>query len=294
MNEQALSWWNKFPLTFDGTLIDIGIPIKYYGLMYIFAFATSYTLLKYLNKKERQGFTPEQLEGIATWTIGGVLVGARLGYVLFYNFSYYLKNPLDIIAPVSWDGNSFAEIFELSLWTFKGISGMSYHGGLIGAILFGVYYMRREKIDVSKLMNLMFSVVPIGYTWGRIGNYLNGELFGRSTDAAIGQVFLSDKTQMVRHPSQLYEAFFEGIVLFTAIWFLRKTAFFKNHVISIYIFGYGFFRFFIEYFREPDAHIGLNLLGLSRGQLLCIGMMLFSIGLWYYREKILPNQTTKK
>ncbi len=290
MNEQTYSWWNKLPLSFDGTLIDIGIPIKYYGLMYIFAFATAYTLMKYLNKKENHGFTPVHLEGIATWTIGGILIGARFGYVLFYNFSYYIKHPLDIIAPFDWSGSNFGDLFNTSMYTFTGISGMSYHGGLIGAVLFAAYYVRREKLEFWRFINLVFTVAPLGYTWGRLGNFFNNELYGRSTDAAIGMLFKTDKTQMLRHPSQLYEAFFEGIALFTVIWYLRKFAFFKNHVISIYIFGYGFFRFFIEYFREPDAHIGLNPLGLSRGQLLCIGMMLFSIGLWYYREKIVPAQ----
>lgn len=133
---------------------------------------------------------------------------------------------------------------------------------------------------------MIVSAVPLGYTWGRLGNFINGELYGRATTASIGMLFPMDHTHTLRHPSQLYELTFEGIVLFFVLqWFYRKE-FFKNHMLSLYLIGYGTARFFIEFFREPDVQIGLNEAGLSRGQILCMIMIAAGTTLWIVRAKM--------
>ena len=142
-------------------------------------------------------------------------------------------------------------------------------------------------------MNLIFSAVPLGYSWGRLGNFINGELYGRATTSSIGMLFPMDPSHTLRHPSQLYELTFEGIVLFMVVqWFYRKPQF-RNHIISIYLMGYGTARFFIEFFREPDVQIGLNAAGLSRGQELCMLMILSGAGLWFVRAQFAKKALAK-
>src|SRR3989338_8103727 len=151
---------------------------------------------------------------------------------------------------------------------------MSYHGGLIGCILFCYWFCRKQAADFWSLCDLFGPVVPIGYTFGRLANFINGELYGRATQAAIGMRFPDAPGPELRHPSQLYEAFFEGVALFALLWALRKRAFPKGAFAGLYLIGYGFFRFFIEYFREPDPQLGLVFLGkFSMGQVLCAAMM---------------------
>jgi len=269
------TWWNTLPLSFDGVLIDLGFfSVRYYSLMYIFAFATGYLLVRKFNKDDNAGLSRESLEGLLVWVMAGIIFGARLGYVIFYDFGYYSEHIVEIFSPFSFEGG----------FKIRGISGMSYHGGLIGALIAAAIFLRRNKLPFWTVMNLGFSAAPLAYTWGRLGNFLNGELYGRVTDSAIGMLFQGDATGKLRHPSQLYEAFFEGIVLFFIIVKLRKKEIFREHVVSLYIFGYGFFRFFIEFFRQPDAHIGLSSIGFSRGQYLCFGMMVFAVGLFLVRR----------
>ena len=142
----------------------------------------------------------------------GVIVGGRLGYVLFYNLAYYLRHPLEIFLPFRWEGG----------FAFTGIAGMSFHGGLIG-VLFGAWlYVRRNRLDYREVADLFAPAVPLGYTFGRLGNFINGELFGRATDWPIGMYFPGAPDMALRHPSQLYEAFFEGLVLFALLWALRR------------------------------------------------------------------------
>ena len=140
---------------------------------------------------------------------------------------------------------------------FVGISGMSYHGGAIAVILAGIIFCYKRGIDFWRMTDLFCSAAPLGYTFGRIGNFINGELYGRATDVPWGMFFPLDPEHLLRHPSQLYEAFFEGIVLFAILWALRKKFSFTGAIFALYIVGYGIVRFFIEFFREPDAHIGL-------------------------------------
>jgi len=267
-----LAWWQHIPEHLDPVLFQIGsFRVQYYGLMYIVAFAVTYALVRHrLRKEERFDITPGQAVDLMTAMILGVIVGGRIGYVLFYNLSYYLQHPLEIVLPFR---------FENGL-TFTGISGMSFHGGLVAVILFAWLYARKAGVDFRQAVDLFVPAIPLGYTFGRIGNFINGELYGRVTDLPIGMVFPLAPDSRLRHPSQLYEAFFEGIVLFVVLWRLRKRPMPPGATLAVYLIGYGGVRFFIEFVRQPDAHIGAVLYGLSMGQLLCLGMMAAGVGLW--------------
>jgi phosphatidylglycerol:prolipoprotein diacylglycerol transferase len=239
--------------------------------MYLIAFFLGYHLVWYFtNKYKIQPIKREQLESVATWLILGILLGARLGYVFFYEFNYYIRNPLEIILPFSFkDG-----------FRFTGISGMSYHGGLIGSFLLASYAIKKQKLNYWKTVNTIFLFVPLVYTFGRLGNFLNGELYGRATESAIGMIFPLARDNALRHPSQLYEMCFEGFVLFGALYALwRIFPKLREHVMALYLIGYGTARFFIEFFREPThAYI----LFLTRGQALCSLMILGGIFLFLF------------
>ncbi len=240
------------------------------------AFALTYFLVLYRIKHEvRFEFSKNQVNDITTYAIVGLIIGARLGYVLFYNISYYVRQPLEIFLPFSFS-NGFA---------FTGISGMSYHGGLIGILLAVFWYIRKARLDYWDVMDLYVPVVPLGYTFGRLGNFINGELFGRATTSPIGMYFPQAPDKALRHPSQLYEAFFEGIFLFILLWSIRKMKLPGGAMLAIYVFGYGAVRFFIEYFREPDAHLGFVLSSFSMGQILCAAMMAGGMGLYFYLRR---------
>ena len=282
------SWWNLIPTYFDGIAIHLGIfPVHWYGLMYLFAFVTCYALIWKMNVKQKIGIKKQQMDSFVTWVIAGILIGARLGYVLFYNPSHYLANPLEIVAPFRYSA-------EQGLY-FVGISGMSYHGGLIGAILFGVIGMKRNRLPVWETLNLGFLAVPIGYSWGRWGNFVNGELYGEVTTSPIGMLFPLAHDLQLRHPSQLYEMVFEGIVLFALLFALSHYKVFKKQMLPLYLMGYGTFRFFIEFFRHPDSFLGRNdLFRMSRGQSLCILMILLGAALFIWeRRREIRNPANK-
>ncbi|MGD9172778.1 MAG: prolipoprotein diacylglyceryl transferase [Desulfobacterales bacterium] len=267
-------WWQHLPQNISPVIFEIGwFKVQYYGLSYIAAFAVTYFLVLYRIKHEdRFAFTKDQVNDITTYAILGLIIGARLGYVLFYNLAYYLRHPLEVFLPFSFS-NGFA---------FTGISGMSYHGGLIGALLAVTWYIRKNKLEFWDVMDLYFTVVPLGYTFGRLGNFMNGELFGRATTAPIGMYFPQAPDTALRHPSQLYEAFFEGVFLFFILWGIRKLQKPKGALLAFYVIGYGTVRFFIEFFRQPDAHIGFIFLSFSMGQILCALMIAGGIGLYLY------------
>lgn len=280
------SWWNLIPSYFDGIAITLfNFPVHWYGVMYIFAFVTAYLIIWHVNKKEKLGISKEQLDSLFTWVIAGILIGARLGYVFFYKPGYYLANPTEIILPLSHDALGYH---------FTGISGMSYHGGMILGTIFAVIGLKRNKMDVWKTLNLCFLVAPLAYTWGRYGNFINGELFGEVTTSPIGMWFpLAHDSPItnpiLHHPSQLYEMCFEGIILFALLYNLRRIPILKDKMPCLYLMGYGIFRFFIEFFRRPDAHLGrVDLFGMSRGQTLCSLMIIAGLT-WLivliYREK---------
>jgi phosphatidylglycerol---prolipoprotein diacylglyceryl transferase len=259
------------------------LRIQWYGLMYIVAFTIVFFISRYRTRTEtRFPYDEEFLKNILTYGFIGVLIGGRLGYVVFYNSRYYMAHPLEIILPFSFEDG----------FRFTGISGMSYHGGAIGAIVGGWLFSRKFKIDFWNLCDLFFPPTALGYTFGRLGNFINGELWGRITTSPIGMHFpLAPDSDSLRHPSQLYEATFEGIVLFLVLWSLRKGKFPKGAMSAFYIFGYGFVRFFIEFYRQPDAHLGFVVANrFSMGQVLCATMMAIGIGLFLYL-KFRPDAT---
>lgn len=270
-------WWQHLPEQISPVIFQIGsFKLQYYGLMYIVAFAITYFLVLYrIRREDRFGITKSQVADLTTYAILGLIVGARLGYVLFYNLSYYLEHPLEIILPFDFSNGM----------TFVGISGMSYHGGLIGILLVIWLHTRKAGLNFWDVMDLYVPVVPLGYTFGRLGNFINGELYGRATTSPIGMYFPLAPQGELRHPSQLYEAFFEGIFLFVVLWNLRKVKMPRGAAIALYIIGYGGVRFVIEYFRQPDAHLGFVFLSFSMGQVLCACMIAGGIGLFFYLRR---------
>jgi phosphatidylglycerol:prolipoprotein diacylglycerol transferase len=232
-------------------------------------------MVRYRIKDEKYEYKPEIIQDYMVWAMIGVIVGGRLGYALFYNFGYYWQHPLEIILPFDFtDGVRFI-----------GLSGMSYHGGAIGVAAASAYFCIRNKINFWRFADLFAPAVPLGYTFGRIGNFINGELYGRVTTAPWGMYFPLDPTQKLRHPSQLYEALLEGIVLFALLWLIRKKKRFDGFLLGIYICGYGFVRFIIEFYREPDYQLGFVLGSLSMGQVLCLLMIAFGLVILVWRQR---------
>lgn len=270
-----MSDWQSLPFHINPNLLEIGsFQLRYYSLMYLVAFGLAYLLVWYRIRNEIYEFKIEVMQDYFVWAILGVILGGRLGYVLFYNLGYYMSHPLEIILP-----------FEFSNGIrFTGISGMSYHGGVLGFILATVLFCRKAQIPFWRFVDLLVPVIPLGYTFGRIGNFINGELYGRATDAPWGMVFPADPERLLRHPSQLYEAFFEGIILFVLLWLLRRRSPFEGFLAGMYLVGYGVVRFFIEFFREPDSQLGFILGPFSMGQILCFVMILCGMGIWYVRR----------
>lgn len=268
--------WQRLPEYISPSLIEIGsFQIRYYSLMYIVAFFLTYVLVLYRIKREQYDYSAELIQDFFIWAIIGLILGARFGYVLFYHFDYYVKHPLEIILP-----------FEFSRgMRYVGISGMSYHGGAAGVLFSSILFCRKYQIDFWRFADLFCPAIPLGYTFGRIGNFINGELYGRVTEMPWGMYFPLDPTRQLRHPSQLYEAFFEGIVLFVMLWSIRKKSPFDGFLFSLYLAGYGFVRFVIEFFREPDAHLGLMGGVLSVGQILCLLMILAGVCVCIFRWK---------
>ena len=278
MSEQFINFWQHIPEKLTPYIFKIGqFELRYYGLMYIAAFMTVYLLSLYRLKKEPFDYSRDMLENLFVWIILGLMVGARFGYVLFYNLDYYSSHLSEIILPFTLEGG----------FHFTGLAGMSYHGGLIGVILSGALFCRRYKINFWELADFLVPSIPLGYTFGRIGNFINGELYGRATDAAWGMYFPNDMTGLLRHPSQLYEAFFEGIFLFIILWGIRRIRPFSGMFISLYLIGYGTVRLFIEFVREPDPQIGLLSGLMTMGQALCISMITAGLLLFYIRRKSL-------
>lgn len=274
--EFFISAWQHLPSHISPTLFSIGsFQLRYYSLMYLVAFAVVYFLFAYRIKRKEIPLTTEIFQDYLVWAMVGLIVGARFGYALFYNFNYYMSHPLEIIIPFDFS-NGFR---------FVGLSGMSYHGGLIGVALVTLLFCRKHKIRYWQFGDWLCAAAPLGYMFGRFGNFINGELWGRVTTVPWGMYFPLDATQSLRHPSQLYEALFEGLFLFVILWLLRKRNPFDGFMIGLYIFGYGLVRFIIEFFREPDAHLGFVLAFNTMGQVLCIVMMLAGIAIILWRKQ---------
>jgi phosphatidylglycerol:prolipoprotein diacylglycerol transferase len=257
--------WPHIPEHINPMIFSIGpIQVRWYGILYLAAFVLVYFLAVYRIKSEKLPYSKETIRDLLIWTILGSLIGGRVGYILFYNFRYFWANPLKTFFPFDTSSG----------FTYTGIGGLSYHGSVIGILLVSVLFGYRNKIDFWHLGDIMTSVIPLAYTLGRLGNFINGELYGRITTSSWGMYFPLDPTHQLRYPSQLYEAFFEGAVLFIILWGLRKKKLFDGFLLSLYFIGYGLVRFFIEFVREPDSHLGFIIGYFTMGQILCLGMIL--------------------
>ncbi len=254
----------------DPVFFRVGpLTVRWYGLMYAVGFVASYILVQYQIKKQRldrdQGMSEFFVDTLFTLMILALLIGARLGYVLFYDLGRYLRHPSEIFAV--WHG------------------GMSFHGGLIGALLAAYLVCRKFTVDYWLLADLVIVTAPIGLAAGRIGNFINGELWGRVTDVPWAMIFPSGGP-LPRHPSQLYECLLEGVVLFAILWIAKDRKHFPGALTGLFIVLYGCFRFFIEFFREPDAQLGFVAGPFTMGQVLCACMIVFGAGLlWYLRKR---------
>ncbi len=241
-------------------ILKIGpFQLRWYGLMYLLGFLAAYFLIKYQEKKRPVGLTTPLIHDLLFYLILGLMAGARLGYILFYqhmNLMDYVLNPVEIIAV--WHG------------------GMSFHGGLLGTIAAGLLFANKNRFSFWKIADRVILAAPIGLGLGRIGNFINGELYGRVSDLPWAMVF-PDGGPLARHPSQLYEAFFEGLVLFLILFWLSMKKIPGGFLLGVFFLGYGMFRFCIEFFREPDEQIGFILEHLSMGQILCIVMVVLGI-----------------
>lgn len=247
----------RFP-NIDPVIFQIGpLALRWYGLMYIIGFVSSYALTLYQLKKKKPMINKDHIDDLFFYLIIGLILGARLGYVIFYNPGFYLKNPLEIF--MVWHG------------------GMSFHGGLIGVFIAGVIVIRQKKLPFLATADLIVPTAPIGIGLGRIGNFINGELFGKPTDIPWAMVFPHGGS-VLRHPSQLYEAFFEGIILFVALWFYKDRKKRDGDVVAVFLMLYGAFRIFCEIFREPDVQLGFFFGLLTMGQLLSAAMV--ALGAW--------------
>jgi len=260
--------WSHIPEHISPTIFSIGpIQIRWYGILYLTAFLLVYFLAVYRIKSEKLPYSKETIRDLLIWAILGSLIGGRLGYVLFYNFRYFWANPLRVIFP-----------FDISSgFNYTGISGLSYHGAVIGILLVSILFAYKKRTDFWHFGDIMISVIPLAYTLGRLGNFINGELYGRITTSSLGMYFPLDPTHQLRHPSQLYEAFFEGVLLFIILWSLRKVRLFDGFLLSLYFIGYGLARFFIEFVREPDPQLGFIVAHFTMGQILCVGMIFVGI-----------------
>jgi len=247
-----------FPLI-DPVILQIGpLALRWYGLMYLLGFAAAYVLILYLGRKKGLGLQKDDVADLLFYVVLGVIAGGRLGYCFFYNADYYLSHPLKIFAV--WEG------------------GMSFHGGLLGVILGSLLFARRRKLPILTFGDLLVTAAPIGLGLGRMGNFINAELWGRVTHVPWGIVF-PGAGPLPRHPSQLYEAVLEGPVLLFLLLLCHWLKAPAGVAFGAFLAGYGSFRFLVEFFREPDAHLGLQLLGLSRGQWLCLPMILFGLAM---------------
>ena len=259
-----------FTHNLDPILFDFGfMAIRWYSLAYIAGILTGWWLGKKIIIKKFQNndqqFNIKEFDDLITYLIISIIVGGRIGYVIFYNFEFYISNPLDIIK--IWEG------------------GMSFHGALIGIILGTYLFSFKKKISSFFLLDIIACVSPIGIFFGRIANFINGELVGKTTDVSWSVIFPTFD-MLPRHPSQLYEAFLEGVILF---FILNIFIFKKNYKTGtcsyLFLINYGIFRIFSEFFREPDSQLGYLFNIISMGTILSLLMIFFGIVLLYFVKK---------
>lgn len=243
----------------DPVLFTIGpVAVRWYGLMYLFGFVFAYFVIKSELKRRQSPIPVGDADDLLFHLIVGLLIGARLGYAVFYNVDAYIAAPWEVFA--IWHG------------------GMSFHGGLLGMLVAGWFFAYRRRLQFLELADIGALAAPIGLMFGRIGNFINGELFGRVSTVPWAVVFPM-AGDLPRHPSQIYEAILEGPVLFTILWWLRLRTRKNGQILATFLVAYGVFRFIIEFFREPDPQLGLVLQDLTMGQVLCLTMIVAGIGL---------------
>ena len=231
--------------------------------MYLLGFASSLLIVKYQIRKRGLELEADFVETLYSYLIVGLLLGARLGYVIFYNAAYYLDNPLEIFS--IWQG------------------GMSFHGGFIGALLGGLLFCKRYQVDYWLIADLVVVTVPIGLGLGRLGNFINGELYGRVTNVPWAMIFPGES--LPRHPSQLYEFLLEGVVLFIILWSMKGKVK-SGQLIALFLVFYGIFRIVAEFFREPDPQIGYIMGVITMGQILSCLMVVAGTILYLARSRI--------
>ena len=249
---------------FDPVAFEVfSLEIRWYSLAYIFGIVLGWIYCK--KKLIKDPIVLDLFDDFITYLIIGIILGGRIGYALFYNFSYYINNPLEIL--MVWNG------------------GMSFHGGLIGVILSCVIFGKKHKINSFIFLDLVALSAPIGIFFGRVANFINSELYGRATDLPWGvQFVLIDNIK--RHPSQIYEAFFEGIILFFILNYLFRRKYIATHgkLSALFLIFYSLFRYSLEFFRVPDPQIGFLFLNSTLGQI--ISLLFFVIGvLLFYLKK---------
>ena len=243
---------------FDPVALEIfSIEIRWYSLSYIFGILIGWLYCKKILIENKN--LSKLLDDLITYLIIGIIIGGRLGFVLFYNFKYYLNNPIEII--MIWNG------------------GMSFHGGLLGVIIATIIFSNKHNVNKFIFLDLIAASAPIGIFLGRISNFINSELYGRESDVFWSVIF-PKVDYIARHPSQIYEALLEGIILFFIIFYLiKKNYLLKPGIISsVFLIFYSLFRFIIEFFRTPDEHIGFIFLNLTMGQ--AISIIFFCLGFY--------------
>lgn len=238
----------------DPIALQIGpLAVHWYGLMYLVGFALVWLLGRWRIRQGKSDLSVRDLEDLIFYCVVGVVVGGRLGYVLFYKPGDYLAHPLEIF--YLWQG------------------GMSFHGGLIGVVLVLLWFARKRHKTLLEIGDFVAPLIPLGLAAGRLGNFINGELWGRPTDLPWGMVFPQTGDGIPRHPSQLYEMGLEGFALFALVWWFARKPRPTGQISAVFLMGYGVFRFLVEFTRQPDDFLGLLTAGLSMGQLLSLPMV---------------------
>jgi len=249
----------------DPIAFSVGpLAVRWYGLMYLLGFAAGWWLGTHRIRKGVAPVTRQQFDDLIFLAVLGVILGGRLGYILFYKPGHYFSHPLEILAV--WQG------------------GMSFHGGLLGVMAAMVIAARRHRIEYLRLMDFVAPLVPLGIAAGRMGNFINGELWGRVTDVPWGMVFRG-AGDAPRHPSQLYQFAGEGLALFFILWWFSSRPRLKGQVSALFLMGYGALRFLAEFAREPDAFLGYLAMGMTMGQWLCLPMIIAGMALWVWSRR---------
>jgi len=247
----------------DPVIVSFGaVQIRWYSLAYVIGFLIGIYIIKIINQKYKKKIKDKIIDDFFIWSIIGVILGGRIGYMLFYQTTAIFSNPVKIF--YIWEG------------------GMSFHGGLIGMIISILLYSKNKSVNFFQLSDLVSSVAPIGLFFGRLANFINVELYGRITEFPFAMIYPSID-QLPRHPSQLYEAFFEGIILFIILIYFNKINYKKNNfglITSLFLIFYGIFRILIEFLREPDAQIGFIFNFITMGQILSIPFIFLGLGIY--------------